>query len=106
MENITVLIDNSSITTNSTNITINCYNISTHNTIKLNLTLKQDGKVVSQNTTDCNTTVHYNGLQSGTNYTLLINREFYEDISCELYQDWFKTKADEHQDGGKLLYTV
>ena len=59
---------------------------------------------VSQHTTHCNATVGLNDLQSGTNYTLFVNREFYGNISCELYQDIpFKTNLDQHQDKGKLI---
>ena len=99
LDNITVHID--SVTANSTNVTINCY-VSEYNrdSSALSLTLMQGEKTVYQSTTYCNTTKHIEDLQSGTNYTLTVNREFYyETIICELSHSQFKTKTV--TDGGK-----
>ena len=97
LENITDLID--STTTNSTSVTINCYNLTTHNTTVLKLTLMQNGNKISQITTHCNTTEHFNNLQSGTNYSIMLNREFYGSISCELNYRQFETITDKIEKG-------
>ena len=102
------MVDSSSITANSTNVTLHCY-FSEYNSDSsgLSLTLMQE-KTVLQNMSlaHCNITKPLEDLQSGTNYTLIVNRNFnYEDYttSCELYRGQFKTKD---KDNGNIFHII